>query len=211
MRKLLPKLHLTSFVAGLLLMFLLSGITALASTRTQTINVTFRGIRIVINDETVTPRDAAGNVVEPFIWEGTTYLPLRAVADAMGLTPSWDGSTSTVYLVDSNAPSDVREPATVVEDTNTIVGTWYWFGIPLYVFRADGSGLVLFEDDDDRDTFEIRWTSNNGILTICVTPDSDECADGCVDPIEWSYVLVGNALTLRNDNEEDSNYTLVRR
>jgi hypothetical protein len=69
-----------------------------AATRHQDIRVTFRDIRLVMNGVEHTPRDAFGNVVEPFIWDGTTYLPVRAVADALGLAVKWDEATSTVYL-----------------------------------------------------------------------------------------------------------------
>ena len=47
-----------------------------------------------------TPKDAAGNVVEPFIMNGTTYLPVRAVGEALGMSVNWDGNTHTVYLGD---------------------------------------------------------------------------------------------------------------
>jgi len=37
-------------------------------------------------------------VVEPFIWDGSTFLPLRAIADALGLDVAWVEDTSTVVL-----------------------------------------------------------------------------------------------------------------
>jgi hypothetical protein len=95
----LKNLQVKGFIVGTLAMLLLlSGITVFAATRTETINVTFRGIRIIVDGVPTTPRDGAGNVVEPFIWEGTTYLPLRAIANALGQDVSWDGNTSTVYI-----------------------------------------------------------------------------------------------------------------
>lgn len=36
--------------------------------------------------------------MEPFILDGTTYLPVRAVAGALGLGVGWDDATSTVTL-----------------------------------------------------------------------------------------------------------------
>jgi type 1 fimbria pilin len=91
-------LQIKGFVAGMLVMLLLSGATVFAASRTQSINITFNGIRLVVNGELVTPRDGAGNVVEPFIWNGTTYLPVRAVASALGQEVDWDGNTQTVYI-----------------------------------------------------------------------------------------------------------------
>jgi hypothetical protein len=79
-------------------MFLLSGATAFAAARTENITISFNGIRLVVNGTEVTPRDGAGNVVEPFIWNGTTYLPVRAIATALGQEVDWDGNTQTVYI-----------------------------------------------------------------------------------------------------------------
>ena len=36
--------------------------------------------------------------MEPFISEGTNYLPVRAVAEALGLKVDWDSASSTVVL-----------------------------------------------------------------------------------------------------------------
>jgi len=92
------KQRFQGFFIGVLLMVFLFGISATAFAMSETINITFRGIRIVVNNELITPMDGGGNVVEPFIWNGTTYLPVRAVADALGQEVRWDDSTSTVYL-----------------------------------------------------------------------------------------------------------------
>jgi len=92
---------------------LLSGITVLAAVRTEDISVTFRNIRLVVNGELITPRDAQGNIVEPFIFDGTTFLPVRAVANALGVDVDWDGNTSTVYLGSraAVAPTPTPPPA----------------------------------------------------------------------------------------------------
>jgi hypothetical protein len=94
----LKNLQVKGFVAGILVMLMLSGITVFAAARTEAISISFNGIRLVVNGEHVTPRDGAGNVVEPFIWNGTTYLPVRAVANALGQEVNWDGNTQTVYI-----------------------------------------------------------------------------------------------------------------
>ena len=66
--------------------------------------VTYRDIKITLDGQQITPKDANGNPVEPFIIDGTTYLPVRGVADALGLSVDWDGETSTVILA-SSAPA----------------------------------------------------------------------------------------------------------
>jgi len=56
--------------------------------------------------------DANGNAVYPILYEGTTYLPVRAVAGLTGYDVKWDGETKTVYL--SNIPSNYNAKLTDV-------------------------------------------------------------------------------------------------
>ncbi|MBN2221479.1 MAG: pre-peptidase C-terminal domain-containing protein, partial [Vallitaleaceae bacterium] len=55
-------------------------------------------IKIVINGEAFTAKDANGNVIYPVIINGSTYLPVRSVAQAVGLNIGWDGSIRTVIM-----------------------------------------------------------------------------------------------------------------
>lgn len=88
------------FVAGLLVSVMALGLigTAAATIGKRTVEVDYTDIKIELNGEKVTPVDANGNVVEPFAINGTTYLPVRAVSNALGLNVGWDGATSTVKL-----------------------------------------------------------------------------------------------------------------
>ena len=66
------------------------------------VDIYFRNIKININGNEHTPVNEQGEAVEPFIYEGTTYLPMRAVATALGMNVEWDEETSTVILFDDN-------------------------------------------------------------------------------------------------------------
>ena len=44
----------------------------------------YDNIKIFMDGEEVTPKDGNGQSVEPFIYNGTTYLPVRAVSNAIG-------------------------------------------------------------------------------------------------------------------------------
>ena len=48
------------------------------------------------------PTDAGGNTVEPFIYNGTTYLPVRAIGNAFDKEVDWEPQTSTVILGSKN-------------------------------------------------------------------------------------------------------------
>ena len=88
---------------------------AAGSSYTKQLTANYVGITLVVHGETVTPQDAAGNAVEPFIVDGTTYLPVRAVAEALGEEGSWDGATKTVYI--GAAPEEEPAPEPEPEPT----------------------------------------------------------------------------------------------
>lgn len=68
---------------------------------TKTLTASYPGISIYLNSALITPKDANGTVVAPFIVNGTTYLPVRAIANALGLTVDWNGATYTISLTGS--------------------------------------------------------------------------------------------------------------
>lgn len=69
-----------------------------ASTIHKTVTIEYASIKLVVDGVEITPKDANGATVEPFILNGTTYLPVRAVGNAIGKQVSWDGTSKTVYL-----------------------------------------------------------------------------------------------------------------
>ena len=76
----------------------LTVVPAIAASRQVQATLTYRDIKIVLDGNELVPKDVNGNIVEPFLIDGTTYLPLRAIAGALGLDVDWDGGTSTVTL-----------------------------------------------------------------------------------------------------------------
>ena len=61
-------------------------------------------VSVVINGTPIIPTDVNGNRVDPLLIDGTTYLPVRAVASALGLDVGWDEETYTVSLSQSEKP-----------------------------------------------------------------------------------------------------------
>lgn len=95
------KKPLRRVLMGLLVVSLMAGSAIASSAVTKrTINITYRGIKMVVDGVEVVPKDAAGNPIEPFIEDasGTTYLPVRGIGSALGKPVDWDGETSTVYI-----------------------------------------------------------------------------------------------------------------
>ena len=92
--------RIQGFIIGVLIYLLVFGGATFAAEIYKQLEVTYRDIKIEIDGETVTPKDAAGNIVEPFASNGTTYLPVRAIGEALGKEVDWDNETSTVIIKD---------------------------------------------------------------------------------------------------------------
>ena len=107
---------LYDFVAGAVVATIaVGGVTsAFARSGNFSIPVTFRNISIKIDGDTLITDK------EPFIYDGTTYLPIRAVAEAVDKEVSWDDSTNTVSLKSSKSSSSSKNDK---DDDDGIRGT----------------------------------------------------------------------------------------
>lgn len=90
--------RMQGLLAGILVGAIGIGGTVLAKTGKEMIEVSYQNIKIFMDGEEVDARDANGQKVEPFIYNGTTYLPVRAVGQAVGKEVNWDGVEKVVYL-----------------------------------------------------------------------------------------------------------------
>lgn len=68
-----------------------------------------RGITVEYNDVDQVMKDANGDRVYPITYNGSTYLPVRAVADMLGTKVAWDANTNHVLL--GNSKPDIVDPA----------------------------------------------------------------------------------------------------
>jgi hypothetical protein len=105
-------------VLGLLVSMAFANSTAFAATGTQNIPVTYNNIKIVVDGNTLSTS------AEPFIYNGTTYLPVRAVGEAVGKEVTWDGNSNTVYLGEipknSEPVADVEQEITVDKNIESV-------------------------------------------------------------------------------------------
>lgn len=147
-------------LAALTMAGLLCGTAVAASTvTTKMIEANYMGIKMVVDGVAVTPKDGNGNVVEPFASNGTTYLPVRAVAEALGKEVTWDGATSTIYVGDvpgqgtnwmQKLPPYQVSKNTVVYDGSdpreyfTVVGNHHTAGVELVSAYGFEDGYALW-------------------------------------------------------------------
>jgi hypothetical protein len=102
-----------ALLVGLIL--IISTVTAFATGAvTKNIDVLYNNIKLVVDGKPIEfGEDSAGNKIEPFIYNGTTYLPVRAVGEAIGKKVDWDGSNQTVYL--GEKPGEVNYMTEIIE------------------------------------------------------------------------------------------------
>ncbi len=89
------------FLAGMLTTVLVLGTatSALALSSPETIQCFMGGIKIFIDGQLQVPTDVTGKVVEPIIYNGTTYLPVRALTGMLtDKSVEWDSDTESVYI-----------------------------------------------------------------------------------------------------------------
>ncbi len=101
---------LRGFCLGLLTAALIAGtgLPARALSAFQQINVSMGGISIFVDGQLQVPTDVKGNVVEPIIYSGTTYLPVRAVVGMLSdKSVEWDANTESVYIGQKPGPGQV--------------------------------------------------------------------------------------------------------
>ena len=138
----MKRTHLSSFMTGMVTTLLLVCITgsALATSGKVTKELEYRNISVTLDGEKLDLRDAKGNAVDPFMFEGTNYLPVRALAESLGLSVSWDGANATVVLTspaEKEATYITRTGSKYHNDPHCNGGT-YW-EVPLST--AIGMGL----------------------------------------------------------------------
>lgn len=153
------------------------GASGQTNTTPRTITVT-TGISIYLDGQKLTPKDANGKTVEVFAYNGTTYLPVRAIGEALGLKVGWDGPSNSVLIGEQTAPGQSSgtpagyvHPSTLNKDLIFGVwelncetwtqaskdehGTWAWF-----TFRPDGTVDFLSQNLELSGTYVVKPQAN---------------------------------------------------
>lgn len=202
------------FVAGLLVAVIVSALIspALAALTGKTITV-YSGIQIYLDDQKLNPTDVNGKTVDVFAYNGTTYLPVRAVSSALDIPVQYDAKTQSVYLGrhSSNAPAimlsdldyftkipsaslafqylDTLQDNLGNTQRNVIVNTYDDDCISTYLINGQYSRLTgtFFQ------SYEYR--SSNYVTKLTITGDGKELysasMSGGVTPIDFSVDLTG--------------------
>ncbi len=118
---------------------------------------------IVIDGMTQNFRTASGKAVYPLLYNGSTYLPLRAIGEIMDKDVKWNNSTKTVTLTSQDGytvtDADSFGGSNTVTDTDTVgntvqpadVGMWQAKKIALQDAGLNENNVDFMETETDYD------------------------------------------------------------
>ncbi len=98
------KERLKGAVSGLIIGALVVSGGVFAKQKFETIEVEYNNIKVYKDNVLCELKDANGSTIEPFIYNGTTYMPVRGTANLADMQVTWDGATQSVYLWDEMVP-----------------------------------------------------------------------------------------------------------
>lgn len=111
--------NIRSYTLGILTTLMVFSLASPALAAASKLIEVSGGVKIFIDDMELRPTDANGNPIEAFIYNGTTYLPVRAVSEGLGKPVQWDGSTRSVYIGKHSS----SEPTAWLADMDYFAGT----------------------------------------------------------------------------------------
>ena len=83
-------------------------------------------INVVVDGTTRTFYNAGGTEVHPIVYNGTTYLPLRAIGELMGKNVNWDQNTMTASLSGTRTDGGVAgtpDNTTATQNVAAVIST----------------------------------------------------------------------------------------
>lgn len=81
-------------------------------------------IKVYLNGKRLEMKDADGNTVTPVVINGTTYLPIRAISEALEVDVMWDDDARAVYLT-SGGNEIIATDVTIFSDLARYVDNPY--------------------------------------------------------------------------------------
>lgn len=150
------KKNMLSFVSGMIAMLLLVGLPVTALAVSGAIRIEVSPTSVLMDGEVFHPKDANGNDVMVFTYNGTTYAPLRALAEAYGLEVGYDGERHIATV--SKQPTQTQAP---IADTGyaDFERQWTVKEKPVTHYGDEKIFTVTYSGDLSRSEFKAWWKS----------------------------------------------------
>ena len=167
----------------------------------------FYGVRVSVDSRV----QHFENDMTPFITDGRTFLPVRGIAESLGLEVNFDQAQNIVYLTTASAPQEPEFPPMIGEPppepmgepfptySHPLAGAWSPVSgtAATYLFSPDGTGLRISAGD----TESFTWISFvRGTVLI----------NDNMGTREFNYTISGGTLSLQTVNQDGSTSTHER-
>lgn len=194
------KKRLLSLVLAAACVFSMST-AVLAAEGAETITATLdRGIKVTYNGEKQIFTDVNGKIVYPIVYEGTTYLPIRAMSALVDLPVAWDGENYSVVLGGEGDAEGKKDPVGTPDTINVTINPVLDSNIKVIYNGA----TMTFTDVNGKTVYPIVYEGTTYLPIRAVS--------GLVDiPVEWDgvnyTVVLGTDPTFAEGKWTDNVYT----
>lgn len=153
------KSRVLSFLSGMIVMLMLVGlpVTALAASGALTIEVS--PIKVMVNGGVFQPKDVNGNDVMVFTYNGTTYAPLRALAEAYGLEVGYDAKNNIATVTSPTAVPMPTAPAAQSGNYASFEREWTVEEKPVTNYGNEKIFTVTYSGPLSMSEFKAWWKS----------------------------------------------------
>lgn len=166
------KKRLQGVIIGAILGATITGGAVFATTGTKTIEVLYNNIKVYKDNVLCELKDSNGTTIEPFVYNGTTYMPVRGTANLADMQVTWDGQTQSVYLWDELPPD----------------GTFFMEVCPPYdtslcdaYLATDGESFTMAGEKYSNGIAFSGWGSAHALFNLNSKYSSIECTVGHTD------------------------------
>jgi hypothetical protein len=124
----MKRMHVKSYFAGIFTMVLVFSLVlpVAATVGKRTIDVDYSDISVFLDGSALKMADVNGKTVEPFAYNGTTYVPVRAIAESFDIEVRWykseNSSSQAIDLLSPKSALSEDYPFTGVPRLDSIVG-----------------------------------------------------------------------------------------
>lgn len=134
------------YLAGLLTGLLITGFVTSSLAISSRMTIEVDPVNVQVNGEVFAPTDVNGDSVPVFAYNGTTYAPLRALAEAYGLEVGYDKETNMATVASSSSPSTPSQADTKQEFDYSYEE---FFGLWDTEVVQSGAGLQFIAKNED--------------------------------------------------------------
>lgn len=147
------KNNIKSFICGMLVMGVISSAAVIAADNWQSINVLPNTIKVVVDGKEVQ--------ADNFLYNDTTYLPIRAVSEALKMDVQYDNATSTATISEKREDDNMAVTSKYIPSED--IKKKYLFELEEGIWYADINYVYdyIFEHG-----YTMVWDADNEIMTI---------------------------------------------